>query len=139
MGYDLQDFLAAHGYQVISIPLPFRHSGLRKLALKNFLTGSRHSRFHFFMGPETFKEFKAELQTYATSTLTIVGEHSELTGLHFRSAPLSYRLHELFCCLSFTRAEKFKDTLPIQKRADYDRFLDHCVQLAEDEAIGEPK
>lgn len=139
LGYDLQDFLAAHGYEVISIPLPFRNSQLRKKAFHQWLTINRGNSFHFFMGPETHCEFKQELATYADSTLTVIGKDSEFTGFHFRRAPLSYQLHKLFCRLSSVKAEDYANTLPLQKLEDYDRFLDHCVQLAEDEVIGEPQ
>ncbi|MBC7419512.1 MAG: hypothetical protein H7328_02175 [Bdellovibrio sp.] len=135
MGQNLQDFLAAHGYQVLSVPLPFRHPRLRKLAFTNWLTRNCGKKFHFFIGPETFKEFKTELETHPDSTLTIFGPDSDFNDFKFKNAPLNYRLHQLFCWLMLSKAERYADTLPLEKLEDYDRFLDHCVHLAEDELM----
>ena len=137
IGINLDEFLYQHGYVVITVPLPFRYRQLRKLAFKNWLEKHHGKSFHFILGPETKSEFNSELSGLAHSTVSIIGENLVLKDFKFSRTPLTYYLHHFFCWISSIKAERYENTLPLEKREDYDRFLDHCVQLAEDEVPGD--
>ena len=129
LGGSLQDFLAAHGYRVFSPILPFRAKTLRMEVLRKWLAAQDDKNFHFFLSPETETEFGELLKTGQESTTTNLARFAE----NKLPVPLSYRLHELFCFMNQCRADDYNDTLPLRTGAFYDRILDHCIELAENE------
>ena len=129
LGGSLQDFLAAHGYRVFSPILPFRSKALRREVLRKWIEAQSDSSFHFFLSPETETEFGEMLKIGSGSTTTNLARFAETKVI----APLYYRLHQLFCFINQCRADDFEDTLPVRTAAFYDRILDHCVELAENE------
>ena len=128
-GRDLQDFLAAHGYRVFSPILPFRSKALRFEMLRKWLEKQEDQSFHFFLSPEVEMEFGELLKSGKDSTFTNLSRFAE-TRL---GTPLYYRLHQIFCFMNQCHAEDYNDTLPLRSPAFYDRILDHCIELAENE------
>ncbi len=129
--------MAAHGYQVISVPMPFRASAHRKLAFSNWRERQTcMNGFHFIMGPATFSEFESQLQLVPNSSVTIIGNHFPILKFNFWQIPFRYRVHQWVCKLSKVKPERYEHTLTASDPLVYDRFLDHCVELAEDEVMG---
>ena len=126
---DLQDYLAAHGYRVFAPVMPFRSRALREIVLKNRLESLSEKNFHFFLSPATRAEFSPLFQNYTDSTFTNTADFAQDSV----SAPLQYGLHKFFCFLKQTKAEPYKDTVPFTSPQFFDRILDHCIELAENE------
>lgn len=147
MGTFLQDYLQAHGYQVLSPWMPFRSKKHRKMALLNWLEKNKAKNFHFVMAEETWLELSDVIGTFfhPHSTVTLVNLKSDpplqffltTTLQYFKSdptqAPLFYRLHTVFSAFMGAQALPYAQTLLEKNKAVYDRFLDHCIQLAENE------
>ena len=132
LGGTLQDFIAEHGYQVFCPPLPFRGSKLRKTALDRWLQSQNSKTFHFVVGPKTFDEFKDLLVNFPDSTITL-SESFTAAGETNKITPLQYQLHVMFCRISNAIPEEYSCTFPDKSRQIYERFLDRCVELAENE------
>ena len=129
LGADLQDFIAAHGYVVKSPVLPFRSPKLRQKALRAWLSEQNGPHFHFVLSTATQKEFAEIFRSYPNCTFTLTRINSTM------KEPLSYKLHRLLCSTSGITADPFNDTFPDKSAAFYDRFLDRCVELAENEPL----
>lgn len=131
---DLQDFIAAHGYVVLSPVMPFRSKELRQLQLKKWLSQQTVSTFHFILGEDTYAELQAVFTPYSSSSFTLIPrdlKHKESTP----SPSLQYCLHQIFCRLTGNKAEAYEQVLPYKSLEFYDRFLDHCIELAENEDL----
>lgn len=147
MGAELQDFIAAHGYQIEPIWLPFRSKDLRQNILLNWMKKNKSKSFHFFLAYDTWLEFQKPLEElfhpYSTFTLINpknVSPQSNLEEFKFHTfnvdqkpTPFLYELHEIFCKVMGTKALRYDETLLDQDPILFDRFLDHCVHLAENE------
>lgn len=131
LGKELQDYIAAHGYVVLAPPLPFRSRALRHKALLNWLTAQKTDRFHFVLAAATKDEFWNLLKNYPFSSFTVAS--TDLKGHSSAPEPLSYKLHRLFCRVLGTRADDYSTTLPDKSTEFFDRFLDRCIELAENE------
>lgn len=147
MGETLQQFMIAHGYPVSRVWLPFRSHSQRKKALTQWLQKHHTKSFHFFLAEETWQELQVTLsqQLHPYSTVTIINPNPN-TAEHQRpeikpqsfvvekvAAPLAYQLHRFFCSFMGSRALPYEQTLLDDNLLVYDRFLDHCVKLAENE------
>lgn len=137
MAAPLQEYLQAHGYQVLSVPLPFRSAHLRRIAFSRWLQQNPGKPMHFIWGRETSIEFKDQISFPSYSTFTNIGESFKPSSIANWRVPISFRLHQLFCQLMGAKSNQYENTLSIKNDLDFDRFLDHCVQLAEDEITGE--
>lgn len=133
LGPDLQDYIAAHGYQVLSPVMPFRSQNLRRRYLQYWLENQNGKRFHFVLSSKTHLEFKDLLEKYensnSSSTFSLSSEFADST----KPAPLHYQLHRLFCLGLGIKTESYSDGLPGTDKLFLDRFLDHCIDLAENE------
>jgi hypothetical protein len=130
LGGSLQDFVAAHGYQTLNPVLPFR-GPMRKIALARFLESQGGGAFHFVLSRQSFDEFREIIATNSDSTFTFTEDFkSETKSLR---VPLSYQLHRLFCRFNGTRADSYAGVFPDKNVALYERFLDRCIELAENE------
>lgn len=131
LGGRLQDYISAHGYQVLSPAMPFRSENRRKSHFIHWLKNQRHKRFHFILSQRTHNEFRDVLKDYYDSSFSVISENFKS-----KTQPtLAYQLHQLFCRLGGTTSDAFSETLPDQNLEFYDRFLDHCVELAENDLI----
>jgi hypothetical protein len=137
LGAELQDYLAAHGYQVVNVPLPFRSQTNRQFALTRWYEQqSGNNGQHFILGPETYFEFKTQLDQIPNSSLTIISKQFIAPKIPAWRIPMMYRLHQWFCQFYRIKPERYENTLSVSDSQVYDRFLDHCVELAEDEVLG---
>lgn len=134
LGSDLQDFLLAHGYQVMSPTMPFSNSKLRTEFLKKWLQMQTQKKFHFVMSKNTYEEFKNLLAEYQTSSFTIIGKNYEISEGTL-SIKLRYSLHSILGYLRKTPFEPYSYTLNEFNLDFFNRFLDHCVELAENDYI----
>jgi hypothetical protein len=135
LGSELQDFIAAHGYAVLSPPMPFRSKNLRFFTLKKWLKTQPDTRFHFILSQASYEEFKEILELYPNSTFTIVPKDLNKVSSNKISTPLSYLLHKLYFTIMGLFVEPYLHTLPDKSPEFYDAFLDHCIELAENEPI----
>jgi hypothetical protein len=141
LGGNLQDFLEAHGYKVQCPILPFRAQEQRKLVLANWFKQNPSSHYHLVLAKQTRAEFESlfsQMQglsfTYSDDFATEAHDQQNLKTL-ITQAPLKYRLHQLFCKLSMTPALDYSAVFPVKTKPVYDRFLDRCVELAENDFI----
>lgn len=132
LGGSLQDYIQAHGYQVLYPSLSFRNKKLRILQLNEFLKKQNSEQFHFVAGPKTQLEFKEVLAQYPLSTITNPEDFTISIDPNINIS-LSYKLHMFFCHLNQTEAENYLATFPIKNVVLYERFLDRCIDLAENE------
>lgn len=132
LGGDLQDYIAAHGYVVLNPVLPFRSRKLRELSLKKWLSSEKNKRFHFILSQDTYQEFKAVFNQYTDSSFTITDHFNKPLSTY---EPLYFKLHRLFCRLQGYRPGTYSSTLSNKTTEFYERFLDHCIELAENEDI----
>ena len=132
LGGNLQEFIAEHGYQVLCPPLPFRGTALRKKVLSSWLERQNGKAFHFVLGPRTRDEFNDLIEKIPESTITL-SDNFTVADNGKKIAPLQYRLHQLFCRFFGTISEDYTSTFPDKNRQIYERFLDRCVELAENE------
>lgn len=129
LGADLQDFIAAHGYIVKCPALPFRSPQLRRKALSDWISQQKEKSFHFVLSAATQREFADIFKSCSNCTFTLT------RSVKGSKEPLTYKAHRYFCSLLGTNADPFNDTLPDKSNAFYDRFLDRCVELAENETL----
>lgn len=132
LGGTLQDFVAAHGYVVLNPVLPFRGE-TRKQALSRFLENRQEKAFHFILSQHTQKEFSEILQKYPGSTFTYAEGFNKYFENRSITPDLKYRMHRLFCKLNGAVADDFSAVFPEKNVVLYDRFLDRCIELAENE------
>jgi hypothetical protein len=132
LGGTLQDFVAAHGYVVLNPVLPFRGK-LRPLALARFLESRQEKAFHFVLSHRTKNEFDEVFKKYPGSTFTFAEDFKKYFQDQNKTPNLGYRLHEVFCKLNGTEADDYSAVFPDKNVVLYDRFLDRCVDLAENE------
>jgi len=143
LGGQLQDYIKAHGYTVECPPMPFRakpqrlHSLARWLKQQSSVQFSVQSsvQFHFILSEQTHHEFKSLFENHQHSTFTIISRAFDKFSTKEARAPLSYRLHRLFCAALSVRTDDYHNTLPSKNPEFYERFLDHCIELAENEQI----
>lgn len=135
LGHDLQKFIAAHGYEVLSPSMPFRSKKLRKLRLQQWLRQQKSGTFHFILSKNSYNELSEMLNEMKNSTFTLTDKNISYEHSVSFSEPISYKLHRIFCRISGTPADPYKDTLPDKSTEFFDRFLDHCIDLAENEDI----
>lgn len=130
LGENLQDFILAHGYNVLCPPLPFRDSYLRKKYLKFWLQQQNFKQFHFIIGKEIYTELKEALSDQTESSFTLIDMqfNSEKDSIS-----LQYYIHKLYCKVMGTTVEPYGQTLSDKNLDVYNRFLDHCIELAENE------
>ncbi|MBY0555232.1 hypothetical protein K2P97_11930 [bacterium] len=132
---ELQDYIAAHGYIVLSPPMPFKNKNHRKFILEKWLQQQKEEQFHFILGEQTFGEFSEIFKNFPESTFTIAPHDFKKNLQKKISTPLSYRLHSLYLMCLGSTAEPYEQTLPDKSTEFYDGFLDHCIELAENESI----
>lgn len=143
----LPGFLYEHGYRTQLLSLPFRNQKLRNWALSNWLENHAEHSYHFIMDQVTYEPFEPLLAKAQIQTITILTTDSELEikslanqkaylfliDKLFSKTPLNYRLHRLFNLAYQTKIDTYQTTFSEFNRQLYDRFLDHCVKLAENE------
>ncbi len=132
LGGTLQDYIAGHGYVVLNPALPFRGT-MRPLALTRFLENRQEKAFHFVLSHYTQKEFAEVFKKYPHSTFTFAEDFKEYFQRKNISPSLSYRLHQIFCKLNGSSTDSFTAVFPDKNVVLYERFLDHCIELAENE------
>ena len=133
----LPTFLYEHGYRIALAPLPFRGLSRRRQAFKKWLNLKAEYRFHFFMSPVTYQELKDLIEPEKMESLTFLDKDSSdtpaiLPSVKFRT-PLSYRLHQLISHLYGESVPTYDSTYSKFNAINYDRILDHCIKLAENE------
>lgn len=132
LGGQLQDFIEAHGYMVFSPAMPFRSTALRRQYLSQWLSRQNFTAYHFIMADQTYNELKDVLPQTEGCTFT------RLPTIRLKDEtqePLSYQLHRLFSKTMGTLTPPHDQVLLNRSLEFYDRFLDHCVDLAENEAL----
>lgn len=133
LGGQLQDFIEAHGYVVHSPAMPFRSKPLRQRYLQQWLLKQKDIGFHFILAEDTYQELKDILPETHFNTFTRLP--TVLLGNEVLTEPLFYKCHRLFCLLFGTKVPPYSQVLLDRRLEFYDRFLDHCVDLAENEVI----
>lgn len=138
LGGFLQDYVAAHGYQVLTPVMPFRGPA-RVLALKNWLARQPDSGFHFVVSSATHTEMHDLLTQNTLNTITRLDDWLETAPAADRPTPgFAYRIHRIFCRMNGAEADPyFESGWNDRDAALYNRFLDRCIELAENEAICE--
>lgn len=134
LALDLQDYIAAHGYMVLRPPLAFRNTAIREEQLRNWLSQQEFKQFHFVMSRLTCDEFRELLSDHPGSSLTVTDEFVDTAGTSIFS-PLNYLLHRIYCALLGLKTESYSSLLNSKDPLLRERFLDHCVELAENDAI----
>ena len=141
----LPGFLYEHGYRVQLINLPFRLKNARVRALTLWLQKNKGEKFHFVLAESTYAEFKSLIPAEAVASLTILTnlQAPSTAGVQnflikdsssaLISTPITYRVHEIICLSSMVQATPYSQTFSNANRTLLDRFLDHCIKLAEDE------
>lgn len=143
----LPEFLYEHGYRTQVLSLPFRNKILRLSALKTWLKNHTEHSYHFIMDEQTYAELEPALAQSQIQSLTIIttDQNADAKSLANQKSflftlprsrsktPLKYRLHKLFNLLYGTKTSPFEVTFSTFNDTNYNRFLDHCVKLAENE------
>lgn len=132
LGGELQDFIAAHGYVVMSPAMPFRNKASRYKHLESWLKNQKTKKFHFILGEQSYHEFAELLKQYPDSTKTLTAKN--FASINTKTDFL-YRLHEVCCKFYGVSADPYNETLPEKNIEFYNRFLDHCIELAENDVI----
>ncbi|WP_041575168.1 hypothetical protein [Pseudobdellovibrio exovorus] len=136
LGGQLQDFIEAHGYVVHSPAMPFRSQSLRQRYLQSWLQRQTDAAFHFILAEDTYQELKDVLPLNSNSTFTrLPVAHLNNSAAKPLTEPLFYKYHRLFSLLLGVKAPPYQQVLLDRRLEFYDRFLDHCVELAENEVI----
>jgi hypothetical protein len=143
---DLQKYIEAHGYPLRKLILSFRNKKARQFNFSNWLQLNKNQAFHFVMAVETYLEFKELLTLFVSnsnSTLTLVQasplelnppcHHFKVPPLEDSQIPVIYKAHQLFCRLFQSFSVNYENTLSLKNDLQYDRFLDHCIELAEND------
>lgn len=111
--------------------MPFRGSKIRKKNLNQWLQKQPQKRFHFILGEQSYSELSEILTAYSDSSLTLLPGRFK----NSLTSPVTYKLHQLLCGLYGEQAHPFEQTLPDRSLSFFDRFLDHCIELAENDAL----
>ena len=141
LGSNLQEFLEAHGYKVQCPTLSFRSALNRKLELTNWFKSNPSPHYHLILAKKTKLEFEEIFKHLPSLSFTFSDDYSVETPTEqsfsnsISQAPLQYRLHQLFCKLNGTKALDYSAVFPVKTKLVYDRFLDRCVELAENDLI----
>ncbi len=151
--YTVKLNLEAHGYPTKPLILAFRDKQNRLKALTAWLESAKSEDFHFMMADESFKEFESILRPWLyqhqASTVTLITTNKNLNSFKTSSQiyffevdkkasvrkPLYYRLHELFCRFNRIQSLRYETNLFEQNQVQFDRFLDHCIELAENDLV----
>lgn len=138
LGGFMQDYVRAHGYKVLSPVLPFRGVN-RHLAFKNWLNSQSEKSFHLIASSATAEELNDLFTTNPQNTLTRLDVWIEQAPSEDRPSPsFGYRIHRIFCKLMGSQADPyFESAWNNRDAALYNRFLDRCVELAENDSICE--
>ncbi len=144
----LPEFLFEHGYQTLVLPLPFQGKARRQQALQEWLASNNLKNFHFIADHTTYHEFSniaLESQTLSVTVITSSETNSNppipkttyflIPNNIFQNVatPLSFRVHQVFCWLQKQPVTSYARTFSNSSRQTLDRFLDHCIKLAENE------
>lgn len=138
LGGFLQDYLRAHGYQVLNPVMPFRGPA-RVLALKSWLSQQSDKAFHFIVSSATDREMHTLLTENPQNTITRLDEWVENAPTQDRpTAGFAYGIHRIFCRMNGAEADPyFESAWTNRDAALYNRFLDRCVELAENDTLCE--
>lgn len=129
----IPDFLAEHGYQVFTLPLPWRNHQQRLNQLRRVLQDfeQRQQKFHFFFDMTSLPEVEALLEKthyQCIESLTLVHNRSLNTTLSRRLRPLSKAIEEL----AFSQDLAPKKILGVQAGlSEFHCYLDRAQFLAE--------
>ena len=145
----LPEFLFEHGYKTNVIRLPFRYKKARTLAFKKWLSLNHTEHFHFILAHKTYLEFKDLIPKSMVASMTLLTSktavnpqlhlpnetpfHIEKSDLALFSIPPFYLAHQLICLSGEVAAIPYSQTFSNASKSLYDRFLDHCIKLAESE------
>jgi hypothetical protein len=132
LGGVLQDYVEAHGYVVLNPALPFRGK-IRSKVLSHWLEWQRVKVFHFILSRNSQLEFADILKAYPKSTVTYIEDFKNDFCSTNPPIPLKYKFHEWFCRLQGTQPDDFLATFPVKNVVLCERFLDRCIELAENE------
>ena len=148
---DLQFFVQEHGYKTLHVPLSFRSTQARKHELQSWLDQNRRKPQHIIIAHQTWLELQQVLEPWldshpswtitrlvSSNTVSLpecsVGNYDiVIPSSSWWTVPLTYRMHQLFCRVNQIKALPFEQTLSEPNREIYDRFLDRCIQLAEND------
>jgi hypothetical protein len=135
LGSDLQDFLKAHGYQVLCPPLSVASTPLRNKILKQWLEQQSYKGYHFILADSVLDELNPILKPLTHSTFTLIEKTMNVRLNHFNpvKTPFLYRLHNALCFIHGSAHVSFNETLPNQSINFCNAFLDLCIELAENE------
>ncbi|MFZ3229387.1 MAG: hypothetical protein WA160_04220 [Pseudobdellovibrio sp.] len=148
---DLPRFLYEHGYRTMLLSLPFRNKLRRSEVFKNWLNYQSSKSYHFILDEITFKELQLILESAQVRTITILTTNKDLISTYksndkiqvflvpnsASASPLYYSAHRLINSLLKIETAPFETTFTATKsktnKNTYNRFLDHCIKLAENE------
>lgn len=142
----LPDFLFAHGYSTLTLSLPFRHLSRRRKAFEDWLKQNKEKQFHFILDEGTYQEFSSLLvgSQIKSITVTCFKGPSKIANnlysfkmpnsiLNWIRTPFSFRIHQSFHFIQGRKVGSYGLLFCNANRITYDRFLDHCIKLAENE------
>ena len=129
-----QDLLTEHGYQVYCPPMAFRDRNLRFKSLENWLKQQKGSRFHFVLTRTSLEEFKAIFDKLSESTFTFSDDFNPTPSTRISNS-FQYLLHRWFCSLDSVKIPDYSAVFPVKTRTEFDRLLDRCIELAENDHI----
>ena len=138
----LPEFLFEHGYISVVLSLPFRALNLRRHALKIWLMQNADKKFHFITDSATLADFSDLLDSPQTQSITVLQIKSAPLPVKLAeawivpqtaSASLTYLVHQLFSFCMGVKSPPYSLTFSKFNTTNYDRFLDHCINLAENE------
>jgi len=133
---ELQDFLIAHGYRVLSPAMPFRNVTHRQRDLLDWLRSQPEAQFHFVLTEETAAELASVIKEFPASTSTLIpGKFRYLFQNHSQRIPLRYQIHSAYCRLQSLPTAPYLELNPEASEEFFQRFLDHCIELAENDHI----
>lgn len=144
---DLPEYLYEHGYRTLILPLPFRNSLQRKDQFNKWLLQNQNETFHFVLDEFTFEEFESVLIGSFVKSLTVLTAktaeiHPAKSNQHLFQTfqdvklfpiPIGFYIHRLFCFLQNRKTGPYSLTFRNAKTSAFERFLDHCIKLAENE------
>ena len=138
---DLPRFLFEHGYVTSTLSLPFRGHRLRYLYFQNWLKLQSGKKFHFILDKISFDHMKNLLANPSTETVTVISinEHMRFENAQtwtplVKSRPtFKYLLHQIFSNIFGTKTPSYSETFSDGNLVNYNRFLDHCIKLAEND------
>ena len=144
----LPEFLFEHGYQNVVLALPFQAKKTRRLAFRSWLDRNTTKNFHLILDDLTYFEFADLTQEPQFLSCTVISASDAVSNVEAKNltyftipdqlsqrlmTPLSYRLHQVLCWIRSQPVPNFSQTFSKSSRQTLDRFLDHCIKLAENE------